>query len=503
MRLMLPLPAPLIRRALVLGAALGLLLPSSASAGGAAVGGYFRVMTRPDLQGGNGRLGYWNLYGRLLNEGPYAALEFRFDVLEPQPGTDALWTSMHAKIEGGSIGNADSGDGGLANLRLSQVYARAGNVALDDVTWQVGTLETWFGDLGLYDMRPAQIFTDTVGLSARLQKEKLDLLIGVGDSGYGLYGASYNTVFTPGGTARLKLGKHLELGAGGELRYEPGVEGNTAAPYQTPEMDYEDWVRGEVVQTWLEEHPGLEDWFPEPEARDAMSGAAIGYLGFGGLGPIRWNNLFVRYERLHPEKTDSETVNGQTYTLYVHDLTDGRSQLTIGDELQLTLVPRRLDAALGALYIDARDLDNDVAPSDYDRTAMSGVLRLQAYATDTLHVLLEGSAAREQSHNGNAFREHRDSIFENTGGVPNTDGLEYGDASTRTTFQGKGGLVLNPLGAGIYTRPSLRILYGVQYSSQNNAFGNSFVDTLDQYATFDAVEQHWHHVLALETEVWF
>lgn len=479
------------------------LTPAPALAGGAAVGGYFRVMTRPDLQGGNGKLGYWNLYGRLLNEGPYAALEFRFDVLEPQPGTDQLWTSLHAKIEGGSIRNADAGDGSLDHLRLSQVYVLAGNVLMDHVTWQVGTLETWFGDLGLYDMRPAGIFNDTVGLSARYQTSHLDLLLGLGDSGYGLYGSSYDTVFTPGGTARLKLGKHLELGAGGEFRYEPGVEGDTASPYQTPGVDYEDWVRGEVVQRYLEEYPGLEDYFPDPEARASTSGVAIGYLGFGGFGPVRWNNLFLRYEQLHPDKSTTETVDGREYTIYVHDLTDQRTQLTVGDELQLALVPDRLDLALGGLYIDAEDGDNQILPTDYDRTCMSTVGRLQIYATPSLHVLLEGSAAREQSHNGNAFRDHKDSIFANTGGLPDTDGLESGDDDTRVTFQGKGGLVLNPLGPGIYTRPSLRLLYGVQYSTQNNAFGNSFVESLDQYATFDAVEQHWHHLLALETEIWF
>jgi len=479
------------------------LVPTPALAGGAAAGGYFRVMTRPDLQGGNGKLGYWNLYGRLLNEGPYAALELRFDVLEPQPGTDQLWTSLHAKIEGGSIGNADAGDGSLDHLRLSQVYVLAGNVLMDRVTWQVGTLETWFGDLGLYDMRPAGIFNDTVGLSARYQGDRLDLLLGLGDSGYGLYGASYDTVFTPGGTARLKLGKHLELGAGGEFRYEPGTEGDTASPYQTPGVDYEDWVRGEVVQRYLEEYPGLEDYFPDPEARSSKSGAAIGYLGFGGFGPVRWNNLFLRYERLHPERSTTETVDGRDYTIYVHDLTDQRTQLTVGDELQLALIPDRLDMALGGLYIDAQDGDNQILPTDYDRTCMSAVGRVQVYATPSLHVLLEGSAAKEQSHNGNTFRDHKDSIFANTGGQPDTDGLETGDDDTRVTFQGKGGLVLNPLGPGIYTRPSLRLLYGVQYSTQNNAFGNSFVDSLDQYATFDAVEQHWHHLLALETEIWF
>ena len=29
------------------------------------------------------------------------------------------------------------------------------------------------------------------------------------------------------------------------------------------------------------------------------------------------------------------------------------------------------------------------------------------------------------------------------------------------------------------------------------------VNALDQYDYFDNVEQHWHHVLAFETEVWF
>ena len=46
------------------------------------VGGYFRLMARPDFQGGNGKLGHWNLYGRLLNEGPWAALELRLLLLD-------------------------------------------------------------------------------------------------------------------------------------------------------------------------------------------------------------------------------------------------------------------------------------------------------------------------------------------------------------------------------------------------------------------------------------
>jgi hypothetical protein len=89
------------------------------------VGGYVRIMTRPDFEGGDGRLGYWNLYGRLLNEGPYAALELRQAILEPKPGSAEPWTDVHAKIEGGTVANADANNGSLAYLRLSQPLRHA------------------------------------------------------------------------------------------------------------------------------------------------------------------------------------------------------------------------------------------------------------------------------------------------------------------------------------------------------------------------------------------
>ena len=46
------------------------------------VGGYFRVQARPDFQGGSTGLGYWNLYGRLLNEGSYATIDFRKELMD-------------------------------------------------------------------------------------------------------------------------------------------------------------------------------------------------------------------------------------------------------------------------------------------------------------------------------------------------------------------------------------------------------------------------------------
>ncbi|MFH1463281.1 MAG: hypothetical protein ABIO70_02740 [Pseudomonadota bacterium] len=491
---------------------IGILLLASATlaaapawAGRADVGGYFRIAARPDLQGGDGKLGYWNLYGRLLNEGPYAAVEMKWDILERDPATRAVWTSLHAKVEGGSIMNADSGNGSLENLRMSQVYVEAGNVGLERVTWRVGTLDTWFGQLGLYDAWPARLFYDTIGVSADYKTDVVDLMLGVGDSGYGLKGSEYDTILTPGGAARFSFGSHLELGLGGEYRHEPWVAGNTHAPYQTPGVDYEDYLRGEVVERWVEENPDLLDYFPDPEGRDAHSWKAVGYLGFGGFGPVRWNNFFVNVQRLHPLGHVTESYQGRDINVYVSDFTDERYQINAGDELQLTLWPHRVEAVWGGLYGRYWDEDNTIAPSDDARVFYSTVFRLQVFMTDTVHLLGETSLAREISTNGNAYREHWDSIFANSGGVPDTRGLEYGDADHRDTWQGKFGVVFNPLGPGIYTRPSLRLLYGVQQSNVHAAFGNAFVQSLDQHNDFELPEQdvHTHHLVALETEVWF
>ena len=87
------------------------------------LGGYARLLARPDLSGGDGKLGFWNLYGRLLNEGPWISLEPRTTVLR-QPG--GAWAELHLKVEGpGPIG-ADASSGSLAAMRLSDAYLRAG-----------------------------------------------------------------------------------------------------------------------------------------------------------------------------------------------------------------------------------------------------------------------------------------------------------------------------------------------------------------------------------------
>ena len=485
---------------LLLGLALA---PAVAQAGRADVGGYFRVAARPDLQGGSGRLGYWNLYGRLLNEGPYAAVELKYDVLERRALTADPYTSLHLRIEGGSIGNASPDNGSLSAFRMSQLYARAGNVGIPHTTFQVGTLDQYIGELGLYDMRPAQVFFETVGASARYERERVDLLLGVGDSGFWLKRERYNAVWTGGGLLRVRPIDRLEIGGGGMIRYEAQVRGNQFAPHDTPRVRMDDLLRGEVVERFAGENP-LREWvFPDPVPTDARSWKGVGYLGFGGFGPVRWNNFFASVERRHPEDFVTETFQGQSYRIYTRSLTDERTVLLLGDEIQIRLWPDHLDLVWAGLYGRHTDADNAIAPSDHARTYRSTVLRLQAYVTDTVHWLGEGSAAEEVSTNGNAYRQYQDSIFRNTNGVPDVRGFENGDTDTRVTFQGKTGVVLNPLGPGVYVRPSLRFLYGVQWSNQNNAFGNSFVETIDQFNAFGNVEQRLHHVLSLETEAWF
>ncbi len=490
----------------ILVAALALPSPARAEADrdrfGA--GGYFRVMTRPDAQGGDGKLGYWNLYGRLMNEGPYAALELKLDLLQQQPRSVAPWTSLHAKIEGGSVANADPRRGSLDQFRLSQLYVQAGNVGLRDVTWQLGTLDYYFGDLGLYDLKPAELFFDTVGLSGTWRSRNVDVIVGAGDAGYFVRGPQYDTIFTTGAAMRVRLGGHFEIGGGAQTQYEPKVQGNRFAPYATAGVKYSDFVRHEVVEQYLLANPGQDfDQNHRPDPRSSFSWKTVGYVGFGKLGPLQWNNLFFNVQKRHPDNFYTESYLGKTYTIYTRDLTDERFEINVGNEMHLTIVPERLDAAWGVVYGDYTDADNSVAPADAARTFYSTVGRLQLYVTPTVHLLGESSIAREISRNGNAYRDHVDSIFQNDAGVPNSRGLEYGDDRQRDTWQGKFGVVLNPAGYGLFNRPSLRLLYGLQYSTQNEAFGNSFVTSLDQYNYFGAKEQHWHQMIGFEAEAWF
>jgi hypothetical protein len=401
--------------------------------------GYFRMSARPDWQGGNGRLGFSDLYGRLMNEGSYAALEMKLDVLQAPPDSSDVWASVHARIEGGSVQNGDAGNGNLINFRMSQLYVRAGNLLLDNVTWQVGTLWYYYGDLGLYDLRNAQIFEDTIGVSAKFSSRYLDVLVGAGDSGFATYGLNYTPMMTFGGMVRARLGDHLELGGGGQVAYQPTVTGDRFSPHQTPGVQYADYLRHEVVLDYLQQNPGQEDLFPKPVpgSQTALPYRIIGYLGFGKLGPLRWNNLFFSYRRLAPDQsyTETELSNGRQFNIYVADLTRDRTQLQLGNEMQLRIIPDRLDAVWSILYGNNTDTADTISASERNLEYYSTVLRVQLYITRTVHILLEGSLAQEKSKNGNLYRDHVDSAFQSTDGVSDTRGLQYGDSAVRNTMQ--------------------------------------------------------------------
>ena len=198
-----------------------------------------------------------------------------------------------------------------------------------------------------------------------------------------------------------------------------------------------------------------------------------------------------------------ESFTGRDFTIYLADLTDQRHRFELGSELQLKVLPKRLDLWIGALGIWTWDEDNQVAPSDHAMQMLSSVGRAQWYLDKQWHLLLEGSLATEHSVLGNRWRATPRSIEANSQGQSDLRGLEYGDLSTRNTRQLKGGLIFSPKGRGLFARPVVRLLYGLQHSNQNNAFGNQFEERESNENTFEPVQRRYHHLIALEAETWF
>ena len=220
------------------------------------LGGYARLMTRPDLGGGDGRLGYWNLYGRLLNEGPWLALEMRLKLQPGRAERGETASALHVKMEGGSVTGADVGGGGLDAYRVSQLYLRTSNSLVEGLSLRLGTLHDWFGDLGLYDFRPGELFVGTVGASARLTRGLWDLEFGLGDAGFSLRSPNYHSVLVAGGSLRRRFGERHVWGLGGVYRYEPAVTGNPFGPHRTPGVEVEDWLKEQVAERHFMEQPG-------------------------------------------------------------------------------------------------------------------------------------------------------------------------------------------------------------------------------------------------------
>lgn len=469
--------------------------------------GYLRMNARPDFQGGGSRLGLWNINGRLLNEGQYAALELKLDLLERVPGAADPWTSVRAKIEGDSVQAGDPSNGRLDRFRLTQLYVQAGNVLGEDVVFQMGTLHYYWGDLGLYDMRLSELFYDTMGLSAHYQKGMVDLLVGVGDAGYGLSPDQYSTILTGGGTLKLRPLDGLEFGVGGQYYFEPKSAGNRFAPHGTPlpkGISYADYSRREIARTFAEDSINPIDTFPNPQPLEADSYKLVGYVGFGGFGPLQWNSFYFNYMRRHPQGFYTERFEGRDYPIYVKELTDERTELNLGNQMQIEVLPGLFDVSWAFLYGYSKDADDSITASERNRTFWSTVIRGQTYLTPTVHFLTEYSYANERSRQGNLWRGQFDSVFQSRDGLADSEGFEFGDLDTRKTWQAKAGFVLNPTGRGIFTRPSLRLLYGYQKSNMHNAFGNSFSTSLDQFDQFtENTSRKTHSLVSLEAEAWF
>ncbi len=478
------------------------------SSGRFSIGGYWRLQALTDFQGGNGRLGLSTLNGRLLNEGPYGILMGRLMLVgSDRPSSTEPWAALTLRVEGDSFLGTDAGNGSLANYAITNFGVDVGNLLLENVTWRLGVI--WYepGDIDLYDMFPDDLFYGVAGASAFYRTETLELLVGLGDAGWDLHGANYDTVFTGGGWLRLHLGKHFQIAGGGQFGYEPDSPGNQNGPYQTPGVSYIDFYRHTAAQSYFQGLPSTiqpnPSLFPNPQPRSSQNWKLVGYAGVNGFGPLQWDNFFIHYLKQPPQTSYQELYDGQTYNVYIHDLTDQDYELFMGNEANLTLWPRRLDLAIAGIYGVERNYANTQVAGYDNYTFISGVARFQAYLTKTIHLLFETSLAEEHSLNGNLFRDHQDSIFQNDYGVSDPLGLQFGDSPYRDTWQGKWGVVFNPNGRGIYNRPSLRFLYGLQYSTAQDAFQSGYVNNLNQYNQFVGPEQHWHSVAGIETEGWF
>ena len=101
-------------------------------------------------------------------------------------------------------------------------------------------------------------------MSADYKNDKTELLLVLGDAGYNIRNNLYDTILVAGGGGELPVLGPLQVGIGGEFRFEPQVSGDRNAPYFTPGVSYEDYVRGEVMKHFLQEHPRPGELLPNP-----------------------------------------------------------------------------------------------------------------------------------------------------------------------------------------------------------------------------------------------
>ncbi|MFN7142480.1 MAG: hypothetical protein ACK4YP_01790 [Myxococcota bacterium] len=415
--------------------------------------GYFRVMARPDLVGGDGRLGTSPFYGRLLNEGPWGLLDVK-QPLVGEEGADAPWGDLRFRVEGGSVAGGDPTNGNLLGFRLSMLHLHAGNLGPAGVEWRIGTLETTFGDLWLYDARPSQMLVDVLGASAAWKVGKTEFLVGAGDAGYSLRGARYHTVLSGGGSVKHGLGEHVVVGLGGQAWYEPRDE-DPDALRDTPGVDVGAWYGDRAA--WARGHADVALGEPVP----GLAWKVVAHVGVADVGVIKAARLQAIALRKLPEPPAVEDVDGKEVRVGAASRTDARHEYVLGSEVELELGP--VEVAWGAILDHRVDPDDPKGRGGGNRTGVSTVVRAQAPIVPVVSLLVETSLARERARN----------------------------ADVKDTWQGKGGVVIVPGGPGMGSRPALRLLYGAQWSSLPDAWPGS------------PTGSRWHHLVSAEAEAWF
>ena len=498
------------------------------------IGLYFRIMSRYDFGANSSTLGWWPLYGRLLNETPWIKLDLDYDIIksEKKGGPKA---TVWARLEGGSVRNADDGIGNLNNYRITQFNLATENTPWQGFVMQAGTIWYNMGYIGIYDFYVSQLFYKTIGFRVGQISKNIEYHIGIGDAGYSILqdrknaleqaghyfgNLKYNTIPTIGGLTKINLYKfnfmdkldwlgYIQLGVGFELFIEPKNQHNPVTPHQTPEFTYDSVFRKKAIRDFIVLNSGQANNFPIPEAVSASSWRFSLWVGFAlnldlGTVKIKWNDLSFFLEKRHPWIALSDESNSIKKDIYVSNFTDEIIDLWLIDEVQLVLWKKKLDMNIGFALIWSHDGDNLNLPNNNNRIAFSVITKPQYYITREIHILSELSLAVEKSTIGNQYREHWDSIQSNTNGVPNKDGKEWGDTNQKFTFQFKIGPVFNFNGYGINTRPSIRVLYGVQYSNVHAAFGNTFNESLNRQNLFlSRQDMHLHHIISFEAEHWF
>lgn len=414
--------------------------------------GYFRLMARPDLVGGDGRLGTSAFYGRLLNEGPWSLLDVRQPLVVG--GEGAPWGDLRFRIEGGGVAGGEPLNGALLGFRLSQLHIHAGGLGAADVEWRVGTLETTFGDLWLYDARPTQLLVDVLGASAAWTHGATELVIGAGDAGFSLRGPRYHTVASGGAAARIDVGEHGNLGLGAQVWFEPG-SADPDALRDTPGLDAAAWY-GDLA-AWARAHPDARAG--QPVAGYAWKVAA--HLGVEDLGALRAARLQVVGQRRLPDAPAAAAVDGEEVLLGAASATDARYELLVGAEAELAF--GAAEVAWAALLDHRADLDDRTGRGPGGRSGISTVIRGQFPLARAVGLLVESSVARETAPG----------------------------AATKRTWQGKAGLVLVPAGPGLASRPALRLLYGAQHATVPDSWPGT------------PTGSRWHQLVSAEAEAWF